>query len=525
MLKRFFKNLIEYLIVFGLLTWFCFYINKDIVMKALYMDDLYHWSWFRGLNLYEFAFKFYESSRYRPIFEAIQYMMYVIIDTDPSKIVVFNEIFNSIIALFIYHFIKRLNAGRIIAIIFSYLYLISHLSYYQIGQGIGNLETTSLFFTLIILFLCLKLTGVIKNRNLENEEISNNNKSNIVNTIFILIMYVLIAFTHERFLGLALPIVLSIVLSKDEDDKLINKRKIISLIVLILEILFICYIRYIAIGKVMPAGTGGTYVEDTFSMSECLQYCFVQVAFIFGINIGPEHLVGIDFFSIADKNVKLLTYASIGIIAIVIVFYFVLKIKNIFFNKNYDEDNKKNNYKNFVADVLFLSFIAMCIGASSVTIRVEMRFVYVSFTIALIYLSYMGSYIMNYFGNILSKCIVSLLIIAIFVTRLPVEMTYRENYKKIYCFMDMSRVNSIYDSTIGKYGIDDFLHNKKVYVIKKYFDMNEFYAEYLFKIYDKDNVGNKINIIEDISEIPVEDIGENTIILYEDLFTNSYLVL
>ena len=55
--------------------------------------------------------------------------------------------------------------------------------------------------------------------------------------------------------------------------------------------------------------------------------------------------------------------------------------------------------------------------------------------------------------------------------------------------------------------------------------MNDFYAEYLFKIYDKNNIGNKINIIKDLSEIPVDDIGDNTIILYEDLLTNSYLVL
>ena len=525
MIKKFFKNLIEYLLVFALLLCICFYINKDIVMKALYMDDLYHWSWFRGLNLYEFAFKFYETSRYRPIFEAIQYMMYVIIDTDPSKIIVFNKIYNSIVALFVYHFIKRVNAGRIIAILLSSLYLISHLSYYQIGQGIGNLETTSLFFTLIILFLCLKLSGVIKKKQDNGEIVEYDKRNNIVSTILVFIMYILIAFTHERFLGLAVPIVLSIVISKDEDGKLINKRKIISFIVLLFEILFICYIRFIAIGKVIPAGTGGTYVEDTFSIAECIKYCFVQVAFIFGINIGAEHLVGIEFANIVDKNIKIVTYISICLITLFIVYYLVLKIKNIFFNKNNEKIDNSDRFNNMSSDIIFLSTIAMCIGASSVTIRVEMRFVYVSFTIALIYLSYMSSYIVSYFKSVLSKVIVTICIVLIFATRLPIEMTYRSNYDKIYCFMDMKRVNSIYDCTIGKYGLDEFLHNKKVYLIKQYFDMNEFYAEYLFKIYDKNNVGNKIIIIKDISEIPAEDIGENTIILYEDLITNSYLVL
>ena len=518
MIKKIFKNLIEYLVVFCALTYLCFYMNQNIVMKALYMDDLYHWSWFRGLNLYEFAFKFYEASRYRPIFEAIQYMAYTIIDTDPSKLIIFNQIYNSLIALFIYHLIKRLDAGRIIAIIFSSLYIISHLSYYQIGQGIGNLESTALFFTLIILFLCLKLTGVIKKYNDDKSVVLPDKKSNIINTVLMFIMYLLIAFTHERFLGLAVPIVFAIIFSNDGDNKIISKRKIISMCCLIIEILFICYIRYLAIGKVMPAGTGGTYVEETFNLNQCLEYCITQVKFIFGINIGPDYLVGIEFVNV-DKNIQRLTYISMLLILAFIFFYIVLKIKNVFFNKD-----KNSQDDNFIADVIFLLFIAMCIGASSVTIRVEMRFVYVSFTLALIYLSYMASYVMKCFKNILSKVFVILMILLIFVTRLPMEMTYRENYSKIYCFMDMSRINTIYDNTIGKYGLDEILHKKKIYIVKQFFDINEFYAEYLFKIYDKNNVGNKMTIIKDVSEVPLEDINEDTIILNEDLLSNSYTI-
>ena len=92
MVKKIVKNIIEYILVFTILTLLCLYINKGIVIKLLYMDDLLDWSWFRGLSLYEFAFKFYGSTKYRPIFEAIQYLLYTIIDTDPTRIVLFNEI-------------------------------------------------------------------------------------------------------------------------------------------------------------------------------------------------------------------------------------------------------------------------------------------------------------------------------------------------------------------------------------------------------------------------------------------------
>ncbi len=519
MIKKSIKNLIEYLIVLFILAFLCFYINKNIVMKLLYMDDLLDWSWFRGLNLYEFAFKFYGSTKYRPIFETVQYLLYMIIDTDPKKIITFNEIYNSLVALFIYHTIKRLNAGRIVALVLSSLYIISHFSYYQIGQGIGNLETTSLFFTIFILFYCLKLIGIIKEYDSSGNVIYLNKKNNIKNIIVIFVTYFLIVFTHERFLGLALPIFISIILSKDEDNKVINTHKTITLILFLIEILLICYIRYIAIGNVMPVGTGGTRVEETFELKECIKYCFDQVAFIFGINVGAEHLVGIEFASIPSNSIKILTYISIIIILFVILFYAVLKVKNICNKRAYDINN------NFNLDLIFLTFIAMCIGSSSVTIRVEMRFVYVSFTIALIYISYMGTYIKEFFNNKLSKVLITIIIVLICVTRIPVELTYRNYYNKIYCFFEMNRINSIYDETIGKYGLEDILHNKKIYLVKKYYDLTNFYAEYLLKIYDKNNVGSTIILVDDVSEIPMEEYGEDTIILYEDLLNGVYVPL
>ena len=40
--------------------------------------------------------------------------------------------------------------------------------------------------------------------------------------------------------------------------------------------------------------------------------------------------------------------------------------------------------------ILFLGFIALCIGSSSVTIRVEMRWVYVAYAAALLFFAYLS---------------------------------------------------------------------------------------------------------------------------------------
>lgn len=504
------KAIIEYVIVFALLLALCFYVNRDIVIKALYMDDLFHWAWFRGLNIFEFAFKFYGVSRYRPVFDAIQYIFYMIIDTDPFRYAIINKVYNSIIALFIYHFIKRVDAGRVIAFIFSGLYLIAHFAYYQIGQGIGSLESDAQFFALVILFFSLKLSGAITKKDEFGGIILPNEKDNVRNTVTLFLMFFLILFTHERFMGLAVPIVIAVLMSRDEEDMSISRRKIVSLIVFVLEILLICFIRFLAIGKVMPAGTGGTYVEETFNVFECIGYCFAQVACIFGINIGPDYLYGVDFFNLEGRKVKLLALMSIVIIAIVIVAYIYNRIKH------------KSRKNALAGDLIFLSFIAMCIGASSVTIRVEMRFVYVSFTAAVIYLTYMCGYICNSIELERLKLVPIGLLVLVFVTRVPIELRYRTYFPKIHCYVDLNRVNSIYDNTIGRYGVDEVLHKKKIYIIEKVYGMTDFYSEYFFKIYDKENIGNKIILVNDISEIPIEDINTDTIILYEYYEDNSY---
>ena len=57
--------------------------------------------------------------------------------------------------------------------------------------------------------------------------------------------------------------------------------------------------------------------------------------------------------------------------------------------------------------------------------------------------------------------------IVIFLGRGALELKYRSYYKNIYFFTDLDRVNSLYDNTIGKYGVDEVLHNKKIYIVRK----------------------------------------------------------
>ena len=47
---------------------FAFYINRDIEIKGLYMDDLYMWSFYGEQNFFEFVFPIGGSVSFRPIY-------------------------------------------------------------------------------------------------------------------------------------------------------------------------------------------------------------------------------------------------------------------------------------------------------------------------------------------------------------------------------------------------------------------------------------------------------------------------
>ena len=147
--------------------------------------------------------------------------------------------------------------------------------------------------------------------------------------------------------------------------------------------------------------------------------------------------------------------------------------------------------------VLFLAFIALCIGSSSVTVRVEMRWVYVSYGAALLFLAYIcgilahdrevagkrGKKLFYQLGSgyggqpekkltgdsaeanfqaqhtmqlvpkkghsaaiCVSGCLLYLLLM------MPVEVFFRGYFPNLYFWPNQLRYNSLAEETYGRYG-------------------------------------------------------------------------
>ena len=533
-------RLLFFLCSFFLLMLFAFYVNRHIHIKALYMDDLYLFSFFREQDFLTFSFPIGEAVRFRPVYWALSYIEMVFVGNDPNRYWYFNVALNGLLACFLCYFSWVVSKGKkIVSLSLSLIFLSAHFAYYQIAQALGILETLALGFSLITLyFLYLQL----------NEE-----KHFLRNLVFSHIFFFLLVFTHERYIAL-LPLfyVPLFFRGRAGEAKILTGGKILPL-----AQAFLFYaIRKFAIGSFIPKGTGGTEVTESFKLEEALQNAFTEVYYIFGFQKGPEHLNGIPWENVAE-NIRKLVYASIVVLGIAVFLCLIFAlirisktdksigestessigkstesgtgnqsvkttannaandVANDATNKsvsNFKKEQKRvkpARLRNFIGNnILFLLFIAMCIGSSSVTIRVEMRWVYVSFAASLLYFSYLLGVSRLPLGTIFCLAFICL--------RLPVERYYRSYFPQIYFWEDQDRMNSLAEQTIEKYG-RDYVLGKQVYILENSYKMSKFYGDTFFQVFDEDfsGHGTKIHFFKDFRELPSEANSSNSIVLKE----------
>ena len=530
---------------------FAFYVNRHIHIKALYMDDLYLFSFFREQDFFTFSFPIGNAVRFRPVYWALSYIEMVFVGNDPNRYWYFNVALNGLLACFLCYFSWVVSKGKkLIPLFLSVVFLSAHFAYYQIAQALGILETLALGFSLLTLYFLYQEL---------NEE-----KHFLRNLVFSHLFFFLLVFTHERYIAL-LPLFYVPLLFRGRA----GKAKILTggkneghqghfftshlPYILPLAQAFLFYaIRKFAIGSFVPKGTGGTEVSESFKLGEALQNAFAEVYYIFGFQKGPEHLNGIPWEKVSP-DIRKLVYASIAVLAFTVMLSLIFALVRIFKTEksagrnagsgmesgsgssiensigkkatkdlvNNSVSESVNNLRSeqkreklarlrtFIGNnILFLLFIALCIGSSSVTIRVEMRWVYVSFAASLLYFSYLLGVSRLPLGTIFCLAFICL--------RLPVERYYRSYFPQIYFWEDQDRMNSLAEQTIEKYGRGSVL-GKQVYILENKYKMSKFYGDTFFQVFDEDfsGHGTKIHFIQDLTRLPKDANRKNSLVLEE----------
>ena len=513
-------QILYFAVSFLLIMGFAFYVNRHIHIKALYMDDLYLFSFFREQDFFTFSFPIGNAVRFRPVYWALSYIEMVFVGNDPNRYWYFNVALNGLLACFLFYFSWVVSKGKkLIPLLLSVVFLSAHFAYYQIAQALGILETLALGFSLVTLYFLYQEL---------NEE-----KHFLRNLVFSHLFFFLLVFTHERYIAL-LPLFYVPLLfrgksgdrkqatgtAKQEVGKAGGKSSLLpSLIPFFLPLMqaFLFYaIRKFAIGSFVPKGTGGTEVSESFKLGEALQNAFAEVYYIFGFQKGPEHLNGIPWEKVSP-DMRKLVYASIAVLAFTVVLSLIFALVRIFkmeksIGSNAGKEQKRvklARLRTFIGNnILFLLFIALCIGSSSVTIRVEMRWVYVSFAASLLYFSYLLGVSRLPLGTIFCLAFICL--------RLPVERYYRSYFPQIYFWEDQDRMNSLAEQTIEKYGRGGVL-GKQVYILENKYKMSKFYGDTFFQVFDEDfsGHGTKIHFIQDLTRLPKSANRKNSLVLEE----------
>lgn len=490
-----YKHIIINIFIFAVLYYIGLIANNEVSIRSLYMDDLNDYSYFLRQNVLDFSFNVVEGqTHYRPVAYFSIYIIFELISKNISRILFINVFINSIIGTFIFNFTDKLTNNKFLSILSGFLYTYSHFSYYQIGQAIGIMESEGTLFSLLLLYYLIN--------NIKENKIYIDKK--------IYILFLLAAFTHERYIGMGIVIFIAILLKNNMSKS--NKLKYILIDVFMMFLISI--IRYLMTGIAIPNGTGGVPIGETFKIHEAIMFAFMQVLYIFGFNFGPEHLCGVNYIN-TPNEIRSLIYIGTIFVLIILILYIIIKLKK--------EINERR--KTVYVDILFIAFIFMCIISSSVTFRLEMRWIYVSFAASLLYLSYMVSYIIETFNKdksyniIKSTLILFMLIITVFRTN--IENFYISHYDKIYIFHYLKITNALADKTIYKYGYD-YIKNKEIYLLTNNFLLEKFEINF-FEPFTKEPSDEVVIHIADKDNFTHLLVDDKYLLLIEDFDNNDYI--
>ncbi len=484
-----FKNAASQILIFALLLGFAFFINRGVELKGLYMDDLYLWSCYGEQSFTEFVFPT-DSTRFRFIFYLAAWLELFLIGDHIALTVPINIILNALIAFTVYRTAVRVSKERkFISFALSAAFLVSRLSYYQIGQFYGLMESLSLWAAIGILYF---LYRYINEKNIKCYAVS-------------CVLYFAVCFIHERYMVLLPLLILAIFIAKRETDAEAEEKasagdvsRTALTVVTIGIFIAVQIIRYIAIGTLVPAGTGGTSVGDTFSLADTVVNALREAAFVFGISTGPDYL-SIMSFGESPSVIKALIIAADIVIAAIVLIFAARVFK--------DRDSRGYYIRN---SALFLGFIVLCIASSSVTIRVEMRWIYVVYAAALLFMAFMTSKIGKAAG----------LVFLYVLLLIPTETFYRDGWDNLYYMPDQERVNSLAEETVEKYG--DEIYEKDVYIIGNSYGFSDFTLRTFLKVYDRSRTDDETRILVAENEFDVPEITDNMVVLREVPSENAY---
>lgn len=314
-------------------------------------DDLRLWQQARSSSFLGIAFGESES-KFRPVSNALLYVLVKTFDTNYIAYCTFNVALLGIMAFLVWYLVRKISGSGVLGISAAVVATFARFAWYDVSQIYGAMEAELL---ILLLVMCIFLERVFR-------------LWRPLDTIMAAIFAGLGMFAHERLIVLSLVVAWIGLIGPWS-----TFRTRLTLIVVALVPAFLNVVIKILIGVNFLTGTGGTTVSPSFySVSHFAGNIVLNSV---GVPWGPLYLSATNFASMtpAMKGISLLVAASVVALA-------SLWISSVVTSRRRGTLVRRQLTRMSTWVVAYLVLVL----SSSITIRVEMRWVFAPFIILLI---------------------------------------------------------------------------------------------------------------------------------------------
>ena len=383
---------------------------------GLSVDDRYLISLLRGLRWDEFVLM-NDGFRFRPVSQLAIQIAWQVCGCDAARFIQIIPCLNILMGVILFLAADHLFKNRLLSFAIGAAYLTARFAYYQVLQLLGIMEGSALFCAMAVLLFAIDFVFNERNRGIW----------------LALLFYLLAIYCHERYMTLGAVPMAAIWLRafKRGNRGLSLFRRVLYSAVTVAICAGALAARFILFRGNAWTGTGGTDMQSTFSARSVLTFMLKHILYLMGRGADEAYLSGYPTAEMSGAvTAATLIYelCFAGLIAACAVVYL--------------KDGREKRGDILRGMLLVAVFIGACILAASTTIRVEMRWVYVSYTALLIGAGMMASYALH--GPVkVMRVVAGALAAAFFLSTCYVEYAYRKGWENQFYYSGLAEDDAL----------------------------------------------------------------------------------
>jgi hypothetical protein len=401
---------------------------RVIQFETLMGDDIILQTDFAGHPFWRTCFFSSIRGKYRPVYYVVQYTLFKLFGARYPLFFWFNVAFHAVLATLLYLFLARVTRRNwLLSFLIAMMFVTARYAYYDIAQLLGLMEALALLWMLGLLFSAWQFCSTQRPEWLAG----------------LLVSFVLLVFTHERYITAA-PLVLLLLVFAERPG---GTGKVLWATALVSPLPLYAVLK-LQLDSNLLLGTGSTAIKPV--PTEIAGFWIAGIANLFGINNGPSHLSIWSFPDLPLPNQ--IAAAAFCAAAVVCIVLFV----------------RTAGRRGALIAGGWAVLTGSLVLAASVTIRQEFRWLFAPYMASLLFWGYA-------IESIRSRTAAALLAAAMFASTILNDRFYREARNNLFFMAGEGLADSLYRGTLLRYGYADHDFYLEPFAASKWLLQPEFF--------------------------------------------------